>query len=65
MLNNKLLYTAITRAEKSITIISSIDIINFAIKKKDNRDTLLLDMLRFYNESSKYSNFIEYFENLN
>jgi ATP-dependent exoDNAse (exonuclease V) alpha subunit len=64
MLNNKLLYTAITRAEKSITIISTIDIINFAIKKKEKRETLLLNMLQYYNESLNYANFIEYYKML-
>jgi exodeoxyribonuclease V alpha subunit len=65
MLNNKLLYTAITRAQKSITIISNIDIINHAIKLNENRNTLLSNMLQFYNEPLNYNNFIEYYENLN
>lgn len=64
MINNNLLYTAMTRGCKSITIISNLDIINDAIKKKSKRKSLLIDMLKYYNNDNQLSNFKDYYLSL-
>jgi len=45
ILNKNLLYTAITRAKKSVTLISSLKLLNKTIKKKEKRKTLLKYMI--------------------
>lgn len=47
MLNNKLLYTAITRATAKVTIISDINLLNNTIKKNNKRNTLLKTMINY------------------
>jgi ATP-dependent exoDNAse (exonuclease V) alpha subunit len=53
MLNKNLLYTAITRAKEKVTIISSIKLLNQTIRKKENRKTLLKEMIIFQYEKIK------------
>ena len=64
MINNNLLYTAMSRGSKSITIISNLDIINHAINKKSKRKSLLIDMLKYYNNDNQLSNFKDYYLSL-
>jgi len=57
ILNNKLLYTAITRAKRKVTIISDIDLLNDTIKKNIKRKTLLKIMINY--KYLKYHNEID------
>ena len=47
LLNNKLLYTAITRAKKKVTIIANIETLNLGIKINIKRNTLLKTMINY------------------
>ena len=57
ILNHKLLYTAITRAKRKVTIISDIDLLNDTIKKNIKRKTLLKIMINY--KYLKYHNEID------
>jgi hypothetical protein len=46
-LNNKLLYTAITRAKKKVTIIADTKLLNSGIKQNIKRNTLLKTMINY------------------
>ena len=53
MLNKNLLYTAITRAKKKLTVIGSLQLLNKTSKKKEKRKTLLHDMIIYEYEKIK------------
>jgi len=54
LLNRNTLYTAISRAKKSVTLIVTEKILAKAIKRKNKRKTLLVDMIKYH--STKLSN---------
>ena len=60
MTNNKLLYTAITRAKKKVTIISSLENLNNVIKRTNNRQTLLKLMIKYKYEKQFNLNITTY-----
>jgi exodeoxyribonuclease V alpha subunit len=61
ILNRNFLYTALSRATKNIILIGDEEQVNYTIRKKINRKTLLKKMIIFYNKKTKYENFIDYF----
>lgn len=50
LLNRNTLYTAISRAKKSVTLIVTEKVLAKAIKKKNKRKTLLVQMLQYYSK---------------
>ena len=57
MLNRNLLYTALSRAKKSIILISTVENLNTCINKKIKRNSLLNNMITYYSlENSDYEN---------
>ena len=50
MLSNKLLYTAISRAKKSITLIITEEFIKYGIMNKESRKTLMKEMFLYHNQ---------------
>jgi exodeoxyribonuclease V alpha subunit len=62
MLNRNLLYTALSRAKKSIILISTVENLNTCINKKIKRNSLLNNMITYYSlENSDYNDFETYY----
>lgn len=71
LLNRNTLYTGISRAKKSVTLIVGEKILSKAISKKAKRKSLLIDIIRFFYEEIAGKNqidqidFINYYKKIN
>lgn len=55
LLNRNTLYTAISRAKKSVTLIVTEKVLAKAIKRKNKRKTLLVDMIKYHSVENNVS----------
>jgi ATP-dependent exoDNAse (exonuclease V) alpha subunit len=64
LLNRNTLYTAISRAKNSVTLIVTEKILAKAIKRKNKRKSLLVDMIKYYKLNNVSIPFPKYYGNL-